>query len=1068
MSYIPSVNIEHNSVRDFNYIVTENARLVVASLVNGFDAGHHSFTLIGTYGTGKSSFLLALEEDLKTRASRMIASHGVFNNAKDFEFLNIVGDYTSLSRLLSQKLDSEENNIFEALNAKYKKLRSQNKFMVIVVDEFGKILEHAANNNPEKELYFLQKLAEFVNVPSRNILLLTTLHQNFGSYAHKLTVSQKNEWQKVKGRFEEVVFVEPVEQLLYLTAQQLVNRRKRIAEASQDGFQQIYNHAISSRVTNDTLKYKTVLSLYPLDAVSAICLTLAIQRYGQNERSLFSFLNAAGPDSLKSFVESVNTTYNLARVYDYLKYHYYSALTESNSDSTGWRAISVALERIENSECASEFIIDCSNVIKTIGLLNIFFNGIKLDKIFLATYGRYALGISNPQAIIDWLSSHKLIRFASYKNQYILFEGTNLDLEDELYKASSVVPRPILSIEEIGGYIRQKAVVANASYYETGTPRFFEIKIANEGTIEEPTGDIDGFIHLIFPLSDIESEIQRLSAKKNSGANIYAYFKNTDIIVRHLHTIKKIQYVIDNVAVDDRVAIAELSNQKQYEEQKLNAAINDEIISPNSSIVWYFHGEQRSVKSLKDLNRLVSLVCSVVYDKTPIIKNELFNKQRLSSAISLARVNLLDAMLLHSDEPDFGYPEQNFPPEKTIYYTLFRESGIHRQDENGNWILGAPTTPELQTLWEVCARFLHSSVDKPKRLTELVRILQTKPYKLKQGVIDFWLPIFLYVNQQDFALYNGNFFVLKINKEVFELLQKRLKDFSVKAFDVSGVRLEFFKRYRQFLRKDDSIGVSSDSLMETVKPFFHFYRTLNNYAKHTRKFDNPFTAQFRDVLSKAQDPAKTFFEDLPEALGYRNFNNEEFVGQYLDLIRTAVRDLNTCYDLFIDRIEGQVIEHLGLPRNFDEYKAIISNRYSTINAAVLTPKSKSFLERVLSASETRKEFFEKICMVVNDKRLDETKDSEEGLLVKNLLYLLSELERASAISNDATITEGEEAFNFELATSSGSFSHSQTYRLPAQKKDRAERMISALSAQLSGDDDLDICVLLKLLNTKIK
>ena len=46
MSYIPSVNIEHNSVRDFNYIVTENARLVVASLVNGFDAGHHSFILL--------------------------------------------------------------------------------------------------------------------------------------------------------------------------------------------------------------------------------------------------------------------------------------------------------------------------------------------------------------------------------------------------------------------------------------------------------------------------------------------------------------------------------------------------------------------------------------------------------------------------------------------------------------------------------------------------------------------------------------------------------------------------------------------------------------------------------------------------------------------------------------------------------------------------------------------------------------------------------------------------------------------------------------------------------------
>ena len=71
--------------------------------------------------------------------------------------------------------------------------------MFIFIDEFGKILEHAANNNPEKELYFLQTLAEFVNVSSRNVILITTLHQNFGSYAHKLTETQRNEWLKVKG-----------------------------------------------------------------------------------------------------------------------------------------------------------------------------------------------------------------------------------------------------------------------------------------------------------------------------------------------------------------------------------------------------------------------------------------------------------------------------------------------------------------------------------------------------------------------------------------------------------------------------------------------------------------------------------------------------------------------------------------------------------------------------------------------------------------------------------------------------------------------------------------------------
>lgn len=120
--------------------------------------------------------------------------------------MNIVGDYSSLARLISEKLNAEYDNAIDALHAYYNSLRKQNKFLFIVIDEFGKILEHAANKNPEKELYFLQKLAEFVNVPTRNIILLTTLHQNFGSYAAKLTEQQRNEWLKVKGRFKEVVF----------------------------------------------------------------------------------------------------------------------------------------------------------------------------------------------------------------------------------------------------------------------------------------------------------------------------------------------------------------------------------------------------------------------------------------------------------------------------------------------------------------------------------------------------------------------------------------------------------------------------------------------------------------------------------------------------------------------------------------------------------------------------------------------------------------------------------------------------------------------------------------------
>ena len=224
-----SANIENGFADGAQYIVTPNAQKAIHNIVNDFQTGIHSFTLIGSYGTGKSSFLLALESDLKGMGKKpYLMDSKVLLKSSDIEILNIVGDYAELSTLLRQSLNVEgtTNSVLDELKSYYNICQKQDKFLLIVVDEFGKVLEHAAKNNPEKELYFLQKLAEFVNVPSRQILLLTTLHQNFSTYSKGLTEEQVNEWKKVKGRFKEITFVEPIEQLLHLAAKRLQGERK--------------------------------------------------------------------------------------------------------------------------------------------------------------------------------------------------------------------------------------------------------------------------------------------------------------------------------------------------------------------------------------------------------------------------------------------------------------------------------------------------------------------------------------------------------------------------------------------------------------------------------------------------------------------------------------------------------------------------------------------------------------------------------------------------------------------------------------------------------------------------
>ena len=205
-----------------------------------------------------------------------------------------------MSILLQRSLNVESSKIsvLDELKAYYSRCQKQGKFLVIIIDEFGKVLEHAAKNNPEKELYFLQKLCEVVNNPQRQILLLTTLHQNFSAYAKGMTEEQVNEWTKVKGRFKEITFVEPIEQLLLLASQQLQEERKTTVGENAEPLCDLAKE--THYVAND-FSTETALQLYPLDLFSAYAVTSAIQRYGQNERSLFTFLAARGSNSIMEF-----------------------------------------------------------------------------------------------------------------------------------------------------------------------------------------------------------------------------------------------------------------------------------------------------------------------------------------------------------------------------------------------------------------------------------------------------------------------------------------------------------------------------------------------------------------------------------------------------------------------------------------------------------------------------------------------------------------------------------------------------------------------------------------------
>ena len=277
---------------------------------------------------------------------------------------------------------------------------------------------------------------------------------------------------------------------------------------------------------------------------------------------------------------------------------------------------------------------------KCIGLLNIFANGKGIiDKQFLVKYAKLALNITNASEVIESLERHKIIKYANHKSQYIFVEGTDLDIDLKIYEAGSIIQKSKDITEKIKNYIELNYIPARAYYFETGTPRFFEYCITHKPLNEVPIGEVEGFVNLIFNENLIEKDIVKHS-EQCTEAILFVWYKNTNEIIDCIFEIDKINYVIENTDKADRIAIDELQNLKNIEVKKLNQLIIENLFSDTDLIKWLYKGETIEVKNKTQFNKFLSKICFDTYNQTPVFKNEMVNKHKISSAITLARKNL--------------------------------------------------------------------------------------------------------------------------------------------------------------------------------------------------------------------------------------------------------------------------------------------------------------------------------------------------------------------------------------------------------------------------------------------
>jgi hypothetical protein len=1070
--FSPSVNLVRDATSNLDYIPTPNAKRVYQQILDNYALGTRSFNIIGSYGTGKSAFLLAVESTLSKKASFFDSPNGHFPGIDNFEFINVVGSYTSITEAFFTLFRVKgEKQFWSQLNRQHQQALDNNTCLVIVVDELGKYLEYAAQTNPEKELYFVQELAEYVNDPTKNILFLTTLHQNFFTYSAGLTRKQQVEWEKVKGRLKELTFNEPVDQLLELAANHIGVPQGDIPTTENisslvDAINRSNAYPLRTKLTSEFAQ-----QILPLDILSASILVQALQRYGQNERSLFTFLNSDEYLGLRQYDTSKNPYYNISCVFDYLSYNYSSLLTTvHNPHYTGWGKIRKAIERTESTVAGgvdSETIIQAISLVKTIGLIDIFApDGARIDDEFLDQYASLALNIPDARPIVEELKKHKIIKYASFRSKYRLFEGTDLDIEHALVEAAGSVSAVDDVVGSLKNYFEFPYMMAKAVSYKSGTPRFFEFRLTEEPITESPEGITDGFVNLVFGGSPDDEEFFAHSAE--NVQTLYGWYRNANQIRELILEIGKIDYVRDHNQ-DDDAAVAELKELKQVQEKALNEAVMDSLYADNGSVQWIWNGQVRKARSATEFNSLLSAICKYAYSQTPIYRSELVNRHSLSSAIATARRYFIQALVDNWDQEDIGFPKDKFPAQKSIYLTLLKRTGIHRKVD-GLYSLEAPVDESFLPLWEQCEQFVAETAHAPKLLSDLVELLLERPFKLKQGFVDFWLPTFLFAKREDFALYHDGRFIPSLSVDTFDLIRKDPSQFKLKAFNVEGVKQQFFNRCRELLLQKSGEQITTTSFIDTIRPLIVFYNGLSSYAKNTTRLDSV-TIRLREAISKSVDPEKTFFEDFPNALGFKNIDqddiSDEEIEQYVTQLKESVYELQTCYDNLIDRVEAQIREVLGdSDHEFPLYRDVISQRFAELRTHLLLPRQKALYARLTSAIDDREAWLNSVAQAVLKKPMQSMRDEDELILYDKFRAAIQELDNLCELAQTED-DESSSAVRVEITTTaSGSRSHVQR-KLSKRREDEAETLYMRLSKQLDIDPAIRMSVLLRLLQETI-
>ncbi|MEC0238379.1 hypothetical protein P4H66_00645 [Paenibacillus dokdonensis] len=734
----------------------------------------------------------------------------------------------------------------------------ENNFGIFIVyDEFTRFLQGLSRTKFNEAMQDIQDLAELSNRSNYVHLLLIT-HKSLRHYFNADDEEFSKEFQRIEKRFRQYLIKS--DQATFLRIAEIIiseniERKPLIKPETFSRIQGLMRKYPLFPSINQTERDELVIrGMYPLHPVALFLLPNLTRVFGQNERTLFTFLESQETGCLINHISKSDAYYLPHQLFDFF-------FPDSNEYINEEIAEHILLFKKAIARIPGDLVNKKSalSLVKLITLWNLC--AVQSEQKLTTEFLSFATQIDEEDLseLLATLSENKIARFNRINQFWELFSGNSIDLhekielEKQLIKIDSSIERNVLQSN-----LSKKYFLPEQYNDEKGMTRFAAIKFLYEkDALQGKLGEEDKFsdISIYYVLPSLNSKTELLEEKleemsRQEDILFFLHYKPVDSIKLEisnllvLESLKKNRALLaEDIGIKEELDIL-VTETKHAISQYLSEISNYEIDHS-----WFVNGSKVNIASELEIASILTEKCNRLYDHTPVILNDSFNRSYISGVQRNAAIKLIDQILTSAQDDSFGIIGNG--PEYALFASIFKNNDRFDLNVN-NFDYVNIQNEHLALLRERLIETLENNHS--GNFQDIVNLFVSPPFGIRKPLVPILLVALLRDRWNEFMLYRNDMFVPGINgTKLFEIIvEVGAENYQYKYESIDQNHIEFFNEIELQFQEAIEDRLNNDSrLIYTAGTLLKWLRSLPRITQTSDKVDDQFK-QLRDLIKRSE------------------------------------------------------------------------------------------------------------------------------------------------------------------------------------------------------------------------